>query len=86
MLDDLFDLDRDGGRRDANPQVRRGGIRGLFDRLLGAIGDGDEDDDARRRNGDSRYNETDDDEYPHRQEGGRRRRREDRDGFDFGDD
>ena len=85
MLDDLFDLDRDGGRRDANPQVRRGGIRGLFDRLLGAIGDGDEDDDARRRNGDSRYNETDD-EYPHRQEGGRRRRREDRDGFDFGDD
>lgn len=85
MLDDLFDLDRDGGRRDANPQVRRGGIRGLFDRLLGAVGDGDEDDDARRRNGDSRYNETDD-EYPHRQEGGRRRRREDRDGFDFGDD
>lgn len=85
MLDELFDLDRDGGRRDANPQVRRGGIRGLFDRLLGAVGDGDEDDDARRRNGDSRYNETDD-EYPHRQEGGRRRRREDRDGLDFGDD
>ena len=81
MLDELFDLDRDGGRRDANPQVRRGGIRGLFDRLLGAVGDGDEDDDARRRNGDSRYNETDD-EYPHRQEGGRRRRREDRDGLD----
>lgn len=85
MLDELFDLDRDGGRRDANPQVRRGGIRGLFDRLLGAVGDGDEDDDARRRNGDSRYNETDD-EYPHRQEGGRRRRREDRDGLEFGDD
>lgn len=85
MLDELFDLDRDGGRRDANPQVRRGGIRGLFDRLLGAVGDGDEDDDARRRNGDSRYNDTDD-EYPHRQEGGRRRRREDRDGFDFGND
>lgn len=85
MLDELFDLDRDGGRRDANPQVRRGGIRGLFDRLLGAVGDGDEDDDARRRNGDSRYNDTDD-EYPHRQEGGRRRRREDRDGLDFGDD
>ncbi len=85
MLDELFDLERDGGRRDANPQVRRGGIRGLFDRLLGAVGDGDEDDDARRRNGDSRYNETDD-EYPHRQEGGRRRRREDRDGLEFGDD
>ncbi len=85
MLDELFDLDRDGGRRDANPQVRRGGIRGLFDRLLGAVGDGDEDDDARRRNGDPRYNDTDD-EYPHRQEGGRRRRREDRDGLDFGDD
>ena len=83
MLDELFDLDRDGGRRDANPQVRRGGIRGLFDRLLGAVGDGDEDDDARRRNGDSRYNDTDD-EYPHRQERERRRRREDRDGFDFG--
>ena len=83
MLDELFDLDRDGGRRDANPQVRRGGIRGLFDRLLGAVGD--EDDDARRRNGDSRYNDTDD-EYPHRQERERRRRREDRDGFDFGND
>ena len=85
MLDELFDLDRDGGRRDANPQVRRGGIRGLFDRLLGAVGDGDEDDEARRRNGDPRYNDTDD-EYPHRQEGGRRRRREDRDGLDFGND
>ena len=80
MLDELFDLDRDGGRRDANPQVRRGGIRGLLDRLLGAVG---EDDDARRRNGDSRYNDTDA-EYPHRQESGRRRRREDRNGFGFG--
>lgn len=68
MLDELLDFDRDGREQrngGATPQ-RRGGIRGLLDRLLG--GD-DHDDDDRSRDGEGSDRR------------GPRSRRDDRDSF-----
>ncbi|MFN0147188.1 MAG: hypothetical protein ACKVT1_11815 [Dehalococcoidia bacterium] len=75
MLDELLDLDREGGRRNAAPGPRRRGFRGLLDRLTGAFGDGDHDDD---QGGRRRYDGDEDEPRD------RRRRRDD--GLDFGDD
>lgn len=95
MLDELFELDRDGRKEGATAGQRQSGIRGFFGRLLGGLtgGDGDENDyrrDGRRVSHDD-HDDYDDDRGPERRGtspggGDRRKRERERDGFDFGGD
>lgn len=86
MFDELLELfERDGSKRRSD-QPRRGGIRGLLDRVRGGGGDNHHDDDDYRRTPtggerDGDYDHDDDDPRD-----GRGRRRRDNDAFDFGDD
>lgn len=79
MLDDLLDLfDRDRKQQPAGQ--KRGGIRGMLDRLR------DDDDDRRTYNEPQRRRYHDDDDDDDRYEDSRRNRKRERDGFDFFDD